>query len=375
MADGGTSTSGRIAGLDAWRAGLMLGGLLVHGAIWQQGHPVFEAIALASHSFRMGTFFAISGYLAACAMQRRSSEAWLRRRLVTLGVPFAFGMATIPPFMWWLAQLHGGALAQSALPFDWHHLWFLAALLLYSAAAACWAGRLTAWFERTMPDPRALRTVLLATAVASGALIMVSGALIKAMAPPAWWGALTNARLIGGYLPMFALGYLAARSIPLRESVMSNWRAPAATLLVIVGAYALWFLVLHPGPPDREDDLVGRILPLIGASLCPPAVFVLVLQTAARMKRTPPLVATLCDASYTVYLLHLPLLAAINTGFGRVDWNPLVEFAIATSTAGALSLAFHVGVVRRSALLKLLLNGEAPKAGLPQWTKRATTSR
>jgi hypothetical protein len=43
----------RIAGLDAWRALLMLGGLFVHGTTYKGHRALFDAINLASDTFRM----------------------------------------------------------------------------------------------------------------------------------------------------------------------------------------------------------------------------------------------------------------------------------------------------------------------------------
>jgi glucan biosynthesis protein C len=371
---GAPSGSARIVGLDSWRAGLMLGGLLVHGAIWQDRHWLFDAVELVSHSFRMGTFFAISGFLAACSMQRRAPDAWLRKRLTSLGIPFVFGMATIAPLMWWLAQLHGGvSLGASAL--DWHHLWFLPGLILYSVLAARWAEPVSGWIARVMPVTPSTSSVLLLTALLSSALLAFAGASFTVFAPASWLGVLGKARLIAGYLPMFALGFLTARHAPLREALVRGRVLPVAVLASVAIAYLVWFVAIEGRAPGDPADPIGNTLATMGQTICPPAVFALVLQTASRVQRVPRAVSALCDASYTVYLVHLPLLAAINTAFVPVAWPPVAEYTIAVVLAGGLSLLFHRQVVRRSAWLRFLLNGK--DEGLPrlQWTKRATTSR
>jgi hypothetical protein len=60
------SARSRIVGLDAMRVLLMLGGLPLHAFCRHAPQPLFTAIALISHLFRLGCFVAISGFLSAC---------------------------------------------------------------------------------------------------------------------------------------------------------------------------------------------------------------------------------------------------------------------------------------------------------------------
>lgn len=123
---------GRIAGLDAWRAGLMLGGVLLHGTVLQQPLLLFHVIGAVSGAFRMGAFFAISGMLAALAAARKGPSAWIAGRTRQIGIPALFGLAVLCPAMSLMLRAAVGPERAAHVPlFDWHHLWFLVALLAH----------------------------------------------------------------------------------------------------------------------------------------------------------------------------------------------------------------------------------------------------
>ena len=85
-------TTGRIDGLNVWRALLMLGGMATHATIMREDVAGLALIANLSHAFRMGAFFVISGLLTGFALLRRPRpELWLRDRLIQIGIPTVFG--------------------------------------------------------------------------------------------------------------------------------------------------------------------------------------------------------------------------------------------------------------------------------------------
>lgn len=359
---------GRLQGLDAWRALLMLMGLAVHGSLWQQPLPLFGAITLVSHSFRMGSFFAISGFLCGVSILKRPAGQWLARRALHLGLPTLFGLLVICPLIGLVISLRPPQ-AQGIVPprFDWHHLWFLIALLLYSPVAVLadrldrrhrLAARLAATF---CTGRRSLLPLLLTTSAVSFALMMVAALLVDAVAPAVYLPMLSQCRLIAGYVPLYLLGFAMARSPELRGAA----RAASLSPLVIVGVtealYLGWYVLIAPGlgPHDRAwlDDLVQ----LAGAALCPPAVFLLIFRSAAAIRRTPPLLARLRDASLTIYLLHMPVIIAINLMFATIGWNPYAEFAIAIIASGLICYAIHALLVQRVPMLMLLVNGQTDR--------------
>lgn len=363
MAEVDSSTGRRLEGLDSWRVALMLGGLLLHGSLWQQPRPLFDAIALISHSFRMGSFFAISGFLCGTSLLRRPPRQWLARRVAQIGLPTLFGWGLICPLLRVLAGVRWTGDQPMPLMFDWHHVWFLVALLLYAPFAVLVDAldrrhRLIERFAASFCTARSSALPpLLAVAASSFILMATAAMLVGALAPDRYLPMLSQCRMIAGYLPDYLFGFAVARSPGLRGAVQRSWCAPVAIVILTAAVYAAWLIVLAPmlGPDARTRT--GDFVVLIGGTLCPPAVFFLIFRSAAGMSRASPLQRRLCDASLTMYLLHVPLLVAINLALAPIGLGAYLQFAIAVPAAGLLSYAIHRIVVRPVPLMMLIVNG------------------
>ncbi|MFN3847699.1 MAG: acyltransferase family protein [Paracoccaceae bacterium] len=142
----------RLHYLDHLRAFAMLTGVFVH--VTTLAHfGWLEFFATASDHFRMGTFFAVSGFFAGMILARRSVGTFLVSRLQNLGIPLMFGLFILNPvtllmiYNWRGGSAGLGQLGELILlsfgpqsevqgHFVWHlHLWFLVSLLCYSCVA------------------------------------------------------------------------------------------------------------------------------------------------------------------------------------------------------------------------------------------------
>lgn len=351
--------SERIAGLDVWRSLLMSGGLFVHSFVWLPPTHLFFVVEIISQAFRMGVFFALSGFLSALAVRRSSPGRWLSARLRQVGVPAITGVLLLSPSMWWFAATRAGSTdADAPMVFEWGHTWFLWGLLLCSAAL-WWLDRRVGAGERLigMVSARRPLELILGTAIATTALFALVPPLLGALLPPRLAIAYRLLQLIAGYLPTFFFGVVTARSEVTRERLLASWRLCTG----IVGAAAVAYALVCA-------DLVGPLenhVRVLGAAVCPPAVFVLVLRSALGIKRVPAVLQSLSNASYTIYLLHLPAAVAINTRMAPLQLEPVVQYAVTIALTGAGSWLFHLFVVRRSATAALLLNGRLPRGRKP----------
>jgi glucans biosynthesis protein C len=354
-----TPSAGHIPGIDLWRALLMLGGIVLHASVLKRERPLFLAVEVVSGSFRMGAFFVLSGLLTGLALRKQADPSrWFRRRLVRLGVPTLFGVLVICP----LLDLFINAMLGPSFPlFSLHHLWFLIALLLYTGAVflledaerrAATVSRLVAALARMERGPL---PILLAVAVLSALLMAVTA---RVSAPSGGPVMLTPGLQIFGDAPMFLLGYLLSRSQALRDGLLVTPRVPLAILAGVATAYVAWFLVLAPRCEAEMAMRVQVYLRIAGAALCAPAAALLILRSALRIRHVPALFRRLADASFTIYFVHYPVLAALNIGFKHIHWDPYLEYGIAGAIGGLLSYAFHRGVVRRYGWARLLFNGE-----------------
>lgn len=354
------SSPARIVGLDAWRVLLMLGGFLVHGGLWQGQQPLFTVVETVSQAFRMGCFFALSGYVCGLSMRRHPRRSWLVRRLVQVGLPMLFGWVMLCPLIWLIARSYP-AMAPP-LPFDWHHLWFLAALMLYAPG-----GHLLDTLDRrfgmvarvaAMCDlRRSILSLLLGIAALSFVMMYGTAMLVRASAPAWLVPMLVQTRNITGYAPEYLLGLTMARSPLLTLAIQGGWRA-AVLLLAAVGLGFLLLRVAGPLPDPARQAQMQDLFGMLAASLCPPAVFVLIFRSAVARAQLPSIVRRLCDASLTMYLLHLPLLLAVNGAAAPLGLHPYARYGLAIGVSAGLAFALHVGLIRRVPLLALIVNGQ-----------------
>jgi glucans biosynthesis protein C len=100
--------------------------------------------------FRMAVLFLVSGVGTAYALGHRGARRYLRERTRRLLVPLVFGILVIVPPQIYIERIAGGETFASFINFwpstlrlqpypagntSWHHLWFVAYLLMYSVAA------------------------------------------------------------------------------------------------------------------------------------------------------------------------------------------------------------------------------------------------
>ena len=158
MAEAGAGgQSQRFYDLDALRAVAMFLGVLLHGStfvlpeaafLWPiqdtaaQGDSTYKVLTETIHGFRMPVFFLLSGFFTALLWQRRGLRALLTQRLRRVGIPLAVGCFTVIPLSIWILAYASGFQEPYdfplwVLPFIWlfglAHLWFLWYLLLMAA--------------------------------------------------------------------------------------------------------------------------------------------------------------------------------------------------------------------------------------------------
>ena len=142
-------SSPRFHELDALRAFAMLLGIVLHTALffmpdaWSEasaeGYPaevsgIYTLMFFAIHGFRMPVFFLLSGFFTALLWQRRGLRQLAEQRLKRIGLPLAIGAFTVIPatttvFIWAFDALEEVEYSISWWPFiwlsTWSHLWFL----------------------------------------------------------------------------------------------------------------------------------------------------------------------------------------------------------------------------------------------------------
>ncbi|MEP9360155.1 acyltransferase family protein [Sphingomonas sp. KR3-1] len=354
----------RIAGLDNWRALLMLAGIFLHATSVQDIQlPLFVLIAKMSANFRMGTFFAVAGLLSLYAVRKRGADAWLARRLFQIGVPTIFGLFFLSPLMSAIFAWHKLGLAMPGIAeLGWWHFWFLVDLLVY-APLTWWLYRtdqthglfvrIDRWAERQRPSPT---LIILALGVLSSLNVLLVGRLAAMAGPlgdPVW-----ALHQVVGYVPLYGFGVMLAGS-PALFRRMTARSGPAFNVLILVLVLCSASRLL-PGNGAGLFDTPASPLNVVTACLCPPAVTVLILRSAMAMRETPVLFRRIADGAFTIYMVHFPIILLIDLLIDPLRLNPYAGYALTVGLAGWLSYLVHRLVVRRSPFAAMLLNGIQP---------------
>lgn len=372
----------RIRYMDNLRALAMLAGVVFHAALaysplmrpyWPladaQGSIAVDAGAWFLHAFRMPLFFLLAGYFAALLVARRGMGALFRNRCARVLLPLLLFLPLVMASLNWLtanaaatATHPSPALAwirvyideHGALPSapGWVHLWFLFYLMLFT---------LLVWVASALELRRvgdriaALHPVVLLAAtplLLAPALACVS---VPSPAPESFVPSLWALVFFGVY---FLVGYQARHRIEILDRLRSQ--SPFLLLGAIAAYTALFWLT--------DGFAAARHAParhFLHAQLEAYAGFWMTLwclQAARRwLDGNSRSLRWLADASYWVYLVHLPILFAIQYRLLDIQMHWTAKFAVSTLSTLALSFASYQLLVRYTAIGRLL-NGKLPSA-------------
>lgn len=385
-----SQTPSRIHAFDGLRALMMLLGVVVHtgttyttvplGDAWafkdQQTNFAFDVVLAGLHTFRMPAFFVMAGFFAALLVERRGLPAFTRNRAVRVGVPLVLGYVVLLPLTEWgfsYANQRGAGGDSSWLSSfertrgmfyraDTGHLWFLYYLVYFYAlsllackvAPASWATRCHEVFARLMATRYGM--LPFAAVVGSVCAFMPSGLLD------------TSTSFLPSPLPLFAYGVFYGFGWLLwgwREhlsQLQSSLVSKAVLALVLFVGHSLFVLShLESGATGITTSSVAA--GLFGALTAWVAVYFwigLFLRVADEPNRV---LRYLTDASYWVYLVHMPIVITFAGVLAPLLWPAAVKAACVFSATSAVCLLSYALFVR-SSFVSFVLNGRRYPRGL-----------
>lgn len=365
------ATGERLHALDHLRTLAMLAGVLFHAAL---AHSVLmqpfwptamgthswavDALAWLSHLVRMPLFFLVAGCFAARIVADRGTAGLMRQRLRRVVVPFivAWPLVTLAMMagIGWatahveapnaaLRMIKAAAAAPDApsAPLGTGHLWFLYYLALF--AVMHWAGRV-------LGAGRALEAVLargpFALALLLPALLVVPFALTSAP-HPAPEGLLPQLWAIGVYGPFYVLGIALHGRLEWLMPLQRAWW-PALSIVLMVHAAFAW--QLWRGPGDAFWPRAAWSIAVPEAVVAGWGTLLVLLAGLRWLRRPTPLSDYLARSSYTVYLVHLPLVFALQFALMDLGLPGPPAFALVVAGTLAAGIALYEFGVRRTPL-------------------------
>lgn len=359
--------------LDAIRVSAILLLIPYHAARYIQkgdGDPrIVDAAVWFVHTWHMPMFFAISGFLAASALRRSTALLQVRARFRRLGVPLVVGMLTVVPlanfFVIGAAALwpRKGALPAkreldltNVFSFTPRHLWFISYLLIISLLAiGIWLAiqrtpRIGAALNRGFGQlMRSWWTVPVLASVSATILMTKTGWVAGGSASNSLIPAPT---LFAYYSLFFLFGWLLSGQSELIEQLKRGaWLRLGAGALIAVPAFLLFYdngdftgNVGTPGLLAEINEL--RVYGLFTVGLvCWLTLFGIWGVLARYVRKESRVLRYLADASFWIYLVHIPFLVALQSTLSTTDLAIPVRWGLAV--AGTLALAVGTYAVIR----------------------------
>lgn len=382
----------RLHGLDAIRGSALMLGVALHATMsWIPGAEYFWVAADGDrsttlavfffwvHSFRMTLFFLVAGYFARMLLQRRGTKGFIVDRVKRIVVPgatlwFPILMAMVAVITWNVWLKSGGSLPDT-LPepltvatFPLMHLWFLYLLTMFYVGALVIRGCFKV-IDRHGRFQGVLDALVRWVFPIAPLLVALPLAAIL-MSLPTWWawfgiptpdtGLLPNAAALFAYGVAFGCGWALQRQPCLLQAMIRLW--PVYLILAViatVGSLAMIGLVPSPAPAGDTvaDMLIAYLYPLGGWAWS----FALI-GIAQRFLSTPSATRRwIADASYWVYLVHVPLVMALQVVAARIDAPWWIEYPLALAVATALLLGSYKLLVRHTWIGGVLNGRRVPR--------------
>ena len=399
----------RYHGLDGLRALAMLLGIVLHATLpyfarmtgiefmWPADDDQSLALLVLFdfiHLWRMPVFFLLAGFFAHLVLERRTTAAFIRDRLRRIAVPlvlFTAVMALLLPALWnygWKGEfvVDPGVFDPRKWPYfasqgtPLAHLWFLWHLLImYAVLLGLRGARATPLGSaaRAAPALASLARKSVAAVYARAPLLLMAAAVILL----AWRGGDESKPIFPPNVPDLLYGavfFFYGYGLWPRRALIEDLKRPGALAVLWAAAsagYVLHLVLLGVLWEMDGTDASGMAawLALVEMLASGAAVVLLTLALVgsfeALFSAPRRWVRWTADASYWIYVMHLPVVAWLTFWLAHLDrsgrltaltgfaWGAGLKFLAASTVTAAVGLATYRYLVRYTPL-GTLLNGK-----------------
>jgi ABC-type multidrug transport system ATPase subunit/peptidoglycan/LPS O-acetylase OafA/YrhL len=386
------SNNDRLHALDAVRAFALLLGVVFHAGfsflpgmipgIWamtdNSPSVAISVLLFTSHIFRMSLFFFVAGFFARMMFQRKGARGFWGNRAKRILVPLLAGWVVLFPaiaavWIWGLTRTFGGTLpaAPANLPpappgaFPLTHLWFLYYLLVLYVVVLLVRAVIVA-VDRQGVIRRTADHVVRGAVKTGIAPVLLALPLVPALYAREgwimWFGIPTPDQSVipqmvslVGYGTAVAFGWLIHRQADLIGVWAKQWPLNLAGALLATGA-GLWIAGLTPIlVPAAPGAMKLAFAIAYGLAIWCWSFAILGLATRF-MSRGSDTVRYVADASYWIYLVHLPIVAAFQVLVGQLPWHWSLKFPLVLAASFAVLFVSYRYLVR-STFIGQMLNG------------------
>ena len=405
-----TPQDNRLDYLDAVRAFALILGIIFHASLsflpvyigWAvmdiSTSAIVSAFTLVSHSFRMALFFLVAGFFSHMTFHGKGATAFMKSRFVRIVIPFAVFWFVLRPLLvsgWIIGAesmqgeadiLRGlvfGFASLGELPaglFVGTHLWFLYYLVLVTAIA------LTLRLIVSLHAPMQMKLSEVADAITEWiarsrlALLVVSIPTASCLWFMSHWGLDTPDKVLTPDLPVlsiyagfFLFGWMLHRSRGLiEEFARLTW---ARSVLVVIAIAASVFLLAYERNTGLEHYTLIKAAFVFGYAVMMWSLIALTIGLFKRfLDRHSAIVRYVADASYWLYLVHLPIVVWLQVAFAELPLHWSLKLVSVSTITILVSLVLYDLFVR-STFIGATLNGRRKTRVLFAFGRSAASNR
>lgn len=389
-----TQATERVHALDAVRAGALLLGILLHGSMsFVVGIPALDnspsstlaVLFFLVHIFRMSLFYVIAGFFACMLLERKGWREFMYNRLKRVGLPmllfwFVLLPSTVAPMLWGIGRSYSPEVQEQLLGgggggVPLLHLWFLYYLLIfYALAIGGWLLLQSSGIDQSAPYRRLrhlLQQLLLSPAAAVLLALPIAGGFLLLENWNAWAGIPTHD---SGLVPwpsqilFYGLPFVVGWLLHGRPDILQRWQQHWLWYLVLAAVLSAWCLREVGLDIDLETNLLAipdyfegnastRIVYALLYSLALWCWCIGLIGAALRFcSGHHPGVRYMADASYWLYLMHIPVIFTLQALMMKWPLHWSLKFTLIMALTMALLLWLYDRWVRPGRI-GALLNG------------------
>lgn len=388
-------SSQRLHSLDAVRGFALLIGVAFHAILsfmpgWPPGlwaindnspSQFLSDAAFVTHLWRMSLFFFIAGFFARQMHLKLGTRGFWKNRGVRIGIPLVAGWVVVFPLIalvWGIgiSKTFGGKppemppmpAAPGAFPLT--HLWFLYQLLMIYAAVL--GGRALLVRFDAAEKLRCFLAGVVSSGISTGMGALTFGIPLAAalFTIPMWFywtgiptpdqSLLPQLPACVGFGTAFVVGWLVHRAgAAALDAMRKRW---LVHLALAVSVTAVLMTLMHRHPLAETGFTKNAYVYLFGVAVWS-WVFGLTGAALRFLSNYSPARRYIADASYWIYLMHLPLVAALQVWVAHWPLHWSVKYPLILAVSFAVLFATYHWFVRPTFIGALLNGRKYPRGG------------
>ena len=344
------------------------------GGSWPIQEPARAAVLgpffTVNRSFFMSLFFLISGYLMVMSYDRSRPGAFIKSRLLRLGVPLVLFFVLIIPLQQYLCRYYVSGLKDVGFLkyYTWHyfgageppagwigprrpemnfgHLWYVEHLLIISL---CYAALRLMWRRPVGTTPMVAKPLRHWAIVVFALVLAVASGAIRIWYPiDRWIGFLGFIQVAFADVPrdlsFFILGAIAYRRdwfLGVSKQMGWVWLSIGVTLAALWYIFSLGNLwpVFH-----ISREVRGFIYPIWEALLCCGICIGSLVLFRERLNYQGWLGRVMAGNQYAAYLFHVPVIVLLQALIVGYAWPPLMKFTLVTAAGVVLTFLLSAAI-------------------------------